>query len=753
MNKRPGKNRRNGGRGEGHNKNHSPHTNGSRNQPSEFGFNSSQKTYSEVSAPYNFAPISRFVFLPEWGRAVSHDLPFEDGFSGRLDFELTTHTPLCVGLEREKDREGFSSAPFAYLEDGKGGKRYIIPGSTLKGMVRNVLEIASFGKLSLVDDQRLAARDLTTSGAFYTRQVTELDKNTVLAKVHAGFLYRDRDEAGKSVYRVHPTRYSRIDDRNLPQVAIRDRRTGKPRNVAISTRHQSIKSDVLLCAYDQPVAKLVKPGPKSNRKVDLFHFETNGIWSREKAQKGDQKGFLVLTPKVGRKHRQFLFDEPKTDDVPVSVSGHAWAAFLAAHPEKEKNKEQPWGIWKKRLDTREVGPKSDFEPGVPVFYLADAAGNVVRLGLAQMPKLGYDYTIGDMIAHASKDHQSAEYDLAEAIFGTVRQEEVLRVKNLKGRVSFGTAHCQAGARPSKTKEMVLNGPKPTYYPAYVEQDQVPTSSVDFATYFAPNDPERPLPEIRGWKRYWVRKQLAGTASPNNSTDLSTRLEVMPAGTRFTFSVLVHNLRMVELGALAWSLGFGETLDRDTTEAEHYHSLGMGKPFGFGAVSLRLLGGALTPNSLVEDKPGNVEGIGLVQTLSDAKSAFENLMNEAYGKAVAQTGKEELNGWARSEQLVALCNLASARRANEHEPRRPPASSCYEAPYMAFDTKRGVGFNHYLNAKKRTGKFSVLDRAGAHAPLQERMVFERERMVESDGGGMNATTPKWLRDAFDVHRSK
>ena len=51
---------------------------------------------------------------------------------------------------------------------------------------------------------------------------------------------------------------------------------------------------------------------------------------------------------------------------------------------------------------------------------------------------------------------------------------------------------------------------------------------------------------------------------------------MKEGTLFSFDLQVTNLSQVELGALVWLL---------TLPAEHFHRLGLGKPFGFGSVRL------------------------------------------------------------------------------------------------------------------------------------------------------------------------
>lgn len=115
-----------------------------------------------ITAPYNFVPLSRFVYFPEWHAAVSHDLPFDDGVSGVLSFTVTARTPMLVGGDRK--RGDHTVHPFL-LPDG----RYAIPGSSLNGMIRSVIEIAAFGKFIRVDDRRLGVRDLSSGATLFYR--------------------------------------------------------------------------------------------------------------------------------------------------------------------------------------------------------------------------------------------------------------------------------------------------------------------------------------------------------------------------------------------------------------------------------------------------------------------------------------------------------------------------------------------------------------------------------------------------------
>ena len=98
-----------------------------------------------LTSPYNFVPINKQVYYPSWGKLVSMDIPFEDGEDGYIEVVLKNVSPLFTrnGARPEKDKETESS----YVIDENGNKRYFIPGTTIKGMLRGTLEMMAFGKI------------------------------------------------------------------------------------------------------------------------------------------------------------------------------------------------------------------------------------------------------------------------------------------------------------------------------------------------------------------------------------------------------------------------------------------------------------------------------------------------------------------------------------------------------------------------------------------------------------------------------
>lgn len=104
---------------------------------------------NKISAPYNFVPLNEFVFVPDWGGEVSQDIPFADGEDGYIEVTWKNVSPLCIRDASDADDGNFSM----HVKMSDGSRLYFIPGSSLRGMLRNTLSIMSFGRLSQYDNK------------------------------------------------------------------------------------------------------------------------------------------------------------------------------------------------------------------------------------------------------------------------------------------------------------------------------------------------------------------------------------------------------------------------------------------------------------------------------------------------------------------------------------------------------------------------------------------------------------------------
>ena len=571
-----------------------------------------------LPSPYNFVALSKTVVFPDWADQVSMDVPFKDGVSGTLKIKVTATTPIYI-------RSGGTHATRAErLDDPRytdffrvfDGGPYAIPGASMKGMLRNIIEILSFGKIAgsgsrsaRVSNHRYAVRDLQNQ-PLYGSRITSTVSGAFEPKVKAGWLSEGAD--GNWVVRM--CKYSRVEQTQLEAL-----QPGLDLGGKQSAAGKYAKTGIRLpIMFDpQPVMDHLHSG--NNR---LRYSEATNL------QKGSTEGVLVFTGQPaprkgpGTKHMEFIFHS--VDSRPVTVQGAVRSDFEFAHSELGENRKpnKDWAFWLKELKRGE---------SVPVFVLSDDIDKkgISSMGLAMMFRLPYKHDIHETIAHTTPDHLDVSRpDLAELIFGRVEEKTALR-----GRISIETALAVGNPQPMGRQVTVLNGPKPTYYPNYIRQNSSPDGQVKggYRTYMDDKA------EIRGWKRYLVRQDSAKMPAVNpvpqrrgeENLDVATAFSPLPASTAFVGDIHIHNLKPIELGALIWALTWG---GRKTLR----QSLGLGKPYGFGCVSIEIVGSNLT-------RP-NQSAVSLDE--KELMRRFEEFMEAAVPE------------WSKTPQMVALCSMAN-----------------------------------------------------------------------------------------------
>ncbi|MBK9270720.1 MAG: TIGR03986 family CRISPR-associated RAMP protein [Saprospiraceae bacterium] len=114
-----------------------------------------QNNREPARAPYNFVPLNETVISgqpqPNHDRFYSEDakLNREDNkrYSGYVDVQIKTVTPFFIRQEKEQ-------TDFFRVINGKP----IIPGSTFRGLIRNMVEILSFSKIEFYDNKHFYKR-------------------------------------------------------------------------------------------------------------------------------------------------------------------------------------------------------------------------------------------------------------------------------------------------------------------------------------------------------------------------------------------------------------------------------------------------------------------------------------------------------------------------------------------------------------------------------------------------------------------
>ncbi len=491
-----------------------------------------------IKAPYNFVPLEDKVFFPEWQNRISQDIPFSDGVSGRIDIKIEAKTPIFVRngqaqlTEQEKKNGGDDS--FSHTSDN----RYFIPGTSIKGELRNVLEILSFGKMTQVQDARFGIRDLN-------------DKNyrNLINNVQCGWLTRRGN-------------YYIIEDCGEP-LRISPKDLDKHYNSALLNFDTKLKGN----ATDEEKSAFKKYqllGALSNKEndVDFSKLERRfSFFKDDKSrriykidEKGNKSGTIVCTGQPGMrneergtgKYYEFVFIKENGTAKEMVVTDEVMSDFKTIH----KNNTDFNKLWRKIIETG-CGK-------VPVFFTIakkDGLRYVNAIGLSYMFR--FPATSSIYTAIPPKLLSNEYKDLAECIFGTATQNH-----ELKGRVFISPAFSIRQVQECKEVRTTLSSPKPSFASLYVEQGSWMNANA----------------RIKGRKRYPVRSSTWGNETGNGNTE--TRFIPLAAGAEFSGHIYFHNLKKVELGALISALTFND-------HAECFHSIGEAKPLGFGKVKISI----------------------------------------------------------------------------------------------------------------------------------------------------------------------
>ena len=584
-------------------------------------------TPTRIDAPYNFVPLSEKVIEADWYAQTSQDLPFRDGFSGEITFTLTNTTPLLVGgRQQAATKEEAGKVEFYQTPTNE----YAIPGSSLRGMIRNIFEIATFSKMSMLDNKRYGLRDISGGRvrASYGDEVGSVMQKDgrLLSKIKAGFLSRDEDNNYFiTPYQMVHVEHSRLDESFETKIEATIKKADKGK-LSVAQKYSLISGKI-----DQDKISF------DIEREDVISKQGKLLGQREIAVKLNQgtiaSGRLVLTGQPSKnKKRDFIFYSPSQNTIPVLAS--SWKDFLFIHDTGEKD--APWAYWQEQLNQGK-----DF----PVFYVE--MNGVLKIGLAYMPKLAGDFTTHDIVKHTHSYHLDDEiHDMANTFFGHIGDTPE---QTLKSRVFFETAVAINEPKLAKPSEpTILNSPKASYFPNYLVQPEVPkggnklADGKQYATYMKHSTNSKP--QIRGFKRYPARpdnevivQKLDDEQQKNKA--LQVVLHPIEKGSVFSGRIVVHNAKPEEIGALLWSLKLS-TQDNDV----FFHQLGMGKSFGYGQVQFNNIQCSLVPND-----PNK-------KTLE--QSAFIDAFTQYMDKKLVKPK------WLHSEQVLALTAMADPSKASQ-----------------------------------------------------------------------------------------
>lgn len=534
-----------------------------------------------ATAPYNFIP------LPEQVVAAinkADDLPNHNTYTdvnypntGYFEVTLTTKSPLYIRCpiteEKFKQQEQVkNTAEFFYTTKQE---QPVIPGSSLRGMLRNLLEIVSYSKIVFVDDcaifyRAVAAEKNDPLKLPYENITGKFGKN-----VCVGYLVKNSDG-----WYVKPA--SKPFELGLPEKILHylKIRESYIKNIP---GFINLKSENYKPQYHEISFEIVE-----RRGRNLYFGKIGTIPNNYK-----YKGLLVcsgnmaetsegLQQNSNRKYHTIVL-QPKDNAQLIKIN------------------EQTVQFYLENLTTFQ---KEHFDPnngclveGRPIFYVAQ--NNEVRFfGHSpnfRVPSLKLDGTekkILDFVPTTMKDEKTIDY--VDAIFGYTKKK-ASEIKETNKNYAYASRIFITDAQLKDKNQndiwlsqnsivpKILAGPKPTAFQHYLTQ-QEPNDLVKLDHYGSPPPHEA---VIRGYKKYW-HKGLETTldkiredkeVKPNDTQH--TQFKPLRSEVEFKFKIHFENLSNKELGAMCWILN----LPNNAPNKPCYHHLGMGKPLGMGAIKL------------------------------------------------------------------------------------------------------------------------------------------------------------------------
>lgn len=481
----------------------------------------------DATAPYNFVPINKTVVSPPEG------LPQFDryiGYTGYIDLDIETLTPLYIRdaytLEEDKKankREGGKKweNPEFFSPQGK----LTIPGSSLRGMVRNLVEIVSFSRMEYIDNSTFYYRTMgdkckTVRDAYLNRMGR---KNSY--KFAAGYLFRQGNK-----YFIRPAKkeynekeYKRVKKANRTPFSYHWQENGSCITVSGPTPNEQEKK------YDW----LIAPPDNKSKPIELFIDDINA-YRNDINRMTDDKG------------------EEKKKDLSKRRDGDLF----------------------RMLELAEKGPNSP--KMVPCFYIQwedENKNERVSFGHTAYFRLAYKLSVQD---HMPDCHvENNKIDFAQIIFGNTNLSA--------GKVFFEDAKVIGPVQQyEELFPKILSNPKPTTFQHYLEQGNAEKGKLKH--WGDKPDDETGTGFIRGHKLYWHRKTPrngeygweAEKEAVRKHPLQYTKIKPVKEGSKFKGRIRFENLSDIELGALLFVLNLPPNCA---------HKLGMGKPLGLGSVKI------------------------------------------------------------------------------------------------------------------------------------------------------------------------
>lgn len=676
-----------------------------------------------LGAEYRFVPAAEFVLAspvqPGDKGNLSHARPLPGGYSGQIRFELHAETPVLFGKAVQLD--GVKTTIPACLQ-GKGGEtHFVMPAAAIRGMLRSVYRIATFSGLKPIDRNSVFSRRspdffnyLIEIGRFGEEEQRKTGERTKPPS-KPGWLVIQPNGSGGWDWIIKPIsgttkqvpfkevakallKTEDIEKRIGPEKIEKNRQQycnpdGSFKDAAFinawkmrQVQHQNYPlywrtlSNSLPGFLDGGSYHLSVTGPIEPKQAEtLFPEATQGEESHIHLGEEAVARFLLSVSDYKKGGVEF----PRGGKRAINNKTFQSAVLAYAHRHGRKAELLKYLGIKPDGANNILGRVTHIPPGIPIHYHdfrehsgANASSGQDRtddvvFGIPEIFRMSRRYSVGD-VADRTQAKLAGELDWEDALFGHVGKDanaEKPRNAALASRLRFrfakaDNAHLMCGS--DKAYLVTQGAPKPSFDPFYLSRKNASLSEPkDLATW----DSENAV--LNGHKRYpaCFPLKLQGAPRVLQAKELGktgSAIQPLASGARFPIVIDFHNLHPLELGALLWSISFGDetVLSADAAKRSRFrHVSGRMRSKGLGR---------LRPANLVLDHvrrnplPSELMLGDIENDLPKLALLLMRTFETHIADQLCQSGNQSDNAFLESDQITSLINLADSGLLAERE---------------------------------------------------------------------------------------
>lgn len=481
--------------------------------------------------------------------------------TGKLVCKLVNKTPLFIMGESEQDNKGHTKERF-YKEKGI----LIVPASSLKGAIRNVIDVMTNSVIRNVENEKLEQR--IGAGKFESvfgiiEYLPENGKNGVIVEAEKiRVKTKDKIEVGNKKFKFEDrgqefSRKYSYKDGLIERVKLKD------------SIYNLKKTEIEVTKGAKVIEKLIKNSKEYKSYLSSDKSGVLGVLWFSSPIYGKIHEKLLIPKKNGRK---FEFSKEEYEDFKYIIKQRA---------ERIKNG--------KDINSSTFYYDKNLERGDPLLFEVKNGKMAEHLAFSEIPRLRYKFSPLDLVPEEFCPGDSLKkLSFSERLFGTTGdntkkdEEKKDELVALSGRVFF------EDAKNYKPK-MIDNG-NPVTLKAFGEPH--PTLTTFYLDNIEKNYNENKGVSIRGRKFYWHHKEKIGKPfseyrksvempkdkNGQNKFAYNSSLELMDINNEFEFNVNFENLTDEELGVLIYAIELEDGL---------LHKIGKGKAFGLGSCKIEI----------------------------------------------------------------------------------------------------------------------------------------------------------------------